>query len=290
MPKAFASKAYPEIHRFDSPAEHRKAGGCHDGPAATELGDLHAAEKVLKWDSDKRRDLTLKCEREARRRDLTDPSRSTASALANKQGAYGKVPTHAHSKLEQLLRPLEVSAALYIKFVPGAMKANLKPSAASDPDMAFCDVKLGEVSRSFAAVIRQLPEEMAREILIFYLVLRALDTVEDDMDAFKGREAVKCQHLRDFGSEYLGDEKWTMSGVGEGAERALLEGFDKVSRAFNQLRPGARDIIRDITEKMGAGMAEYVSVDMGQGTVSLDAYARYVSRSHFTYDLGEDYL
>ena len=37
----------------------------------------------------------------------------------------------------------------------------------------------------------------------------------------------------DFGSKYLGDEKWTMSGVGEGAERALLEGFDKVSRAVN---------------------------------------------------------
>ena len=43
-----------------------------------------------------------------------------------------------------------------------------------------------QVSRSFAAVIRQLPSELAVDILIFYLVLRALDTIEDDMDAFKG--------------------------------------------------------------------------------------------------------
>ena len=40
-----------------------------------------------------------------------------------------------------------------------------------------------QVSRSFAAVIRQLPSELAVDILIFYLVLRALDTIEDDMDA-----------------------------------------------------------------------------------------------------------
>jgi farnesyl-diphosphate farnesyltransferase len=57
---------------------------------------------------------------------------------------------------------------------------------------------LGKVSRSFSAVIRQLPKGLGLEILIFYLTLRALDTVEDDMDAFRGREFVKLQHLREF--------------------------------------------------------------------------------------------
>lgn len=35
--------------------------------------------------------------------------------------------------------------------------------------------------RSFAVVIQQLPPELRDAICVFYLVLRALDTVEDDM-------------------------------------------------------------------------------------------------------------
>ena len=110
--------------------------------------------------------LTLKSEREARRRDLTHATRSSASAAANKQGAYGKVPTHSHSKKDQLSRPLEIACGLYLKAMPGALPTNLKIDP-SDTDMLFCDVKLGEVSRSFAAVIRQLPSDLAVDILIF---------------------------------------------------------------------------------------------------------------------------
>jgi len=51
-------------------------------------------------------------------------------------------------------------------------------------DVEFCDAMLGKVSRSFAAVIRQLPADLVLDCLVFYLVLRALDTVEDDMNAF----------------------------------------------------------------------------------------------------------
>lgn len=42
-----------------------------------------------------------------------------------------------------------------------------------------------QVSRSFAAVIRQLPKVLVTDIVVFYLVLRGLDTVEDDMTAFE---------------------------------------------------------------------------------------------------------
>ncbi len=37
------------------------------------------------------------------------------------------------------------------------------------------------VSRSFAVVIQQLPEMLKDAVCIFYLVLRGLDSVEDDM-------------------------------------------------------------------------------------------------------------
>ena len=81
---------------------------------------------------------------------------------------------------------------------------------------------LTQVSRSFAAVIRQLPEDLAWDILVFYLVLRALDTIEDDMEAFKDSPQLKCDHLIAFGEKYLGDESWSMDGVGEvRADRAL---------------------------------------------------------------------
>jgi farnesyl-diphosphate farnesyltransferase len=36
-------------------------------------------------------------------------------------------------------------------------------------------------ARSFAIVIQQLPNPLRDAICVFYLVLRALDTVEDDM-------------------------------------------------------------------------------------------------------------
>ena len=50
-----------------------------------------------------------------------------------------------------------------------------------EPNLAFCYDMLNKVSRSFAIVIQQLPHELQDAVCIFYLVLRALDTVEDDM-------------------------------------------------------------------------------------------------------------
>jgi farnesyl-diphosphate farnesyltransferase len=50
-----------------------------------------------------------------------------------------------------------------------------------EPNQRFCYDMLNRVSRSFAIVIQQLPKELRDAICIFYLVLRALDTVEDDM-------------------------------------------------------------------------------------------------------------
>ena len=101
-----------------------------------------------------------------------------------KQGAYGKIQVHKHSKLSQFAHIDEIFAAVWFKF--GASMSN-KISVVDD-DVKFCDDMLGKVSRSFAAVIRQLPSGLCLDIMIFYLALRALDTVEDDMTAFKGRE------------------------------------------------------------------------------------------------------
>jgi len=59
-----------------------------------------------------------------------------------------------------------------------AKRAKVLPA---DEDLRFCYGMLNRVSRSFAVVIQQLPTELRDAICVFYLVLRALDTVEDDM-------------------------------------------------------------------------------------------------------------
>lgn len=115
-------------------------------------------------------------------------------ALLKKQGAYGKIKTHGESKLSQLSHLDEVAYALYYK-LSGGLVSKL---AVTDEDTRFCDDILGSVSRSFAAVIRQLPEKCCLDVMIFYLVLRALDTIEDDMTAFGKDNAVKVKHLKEF--------------------------------------------------------------------------------------------
>lgn len=59
----------------------------------------------------------------------------------------------------------------------------------------MCIAVFPQVSRSFAAVIRQLPKILATDIVVFYLVLRGLDTVEDDMTAFDDVQ-VCCSYTR----------------------------------------------------------------------------------------------
>lgn len=168
------------------------------------------------------------------------------------------------------MRVDEVFAAVWFKF--GASMPNKVTS--KDESMVFCDDILGKVSRSFAAVIRQLPKGMCADILIFYLVLRALDTIEDDMEAFKGREAEKMQHLVTF-HEVIGKEGWHMEGVGAGDEKLLLEKYFHCVTVFNTLSPASQEVIKDITKRMGEGMAYFAEIDLGQGTVTLDDYYLY---------------
>ena len=75
------------------------------------------------------------------------------------------------------------------------------------------------------------------DILIFYLVLRGLDTVEDDMEAFKGREKEKLHYLRNFHHIALATEGWTMDGVGLGDEKVLLQEFHRIGNVFRSLPP-----------------------------------------------------
>ncbi|KAM1743342.1 hypothetical protein ACFX13_013371 [Malus domestica] len=52
----------------------------------------------------------------------------------------------------------------------------IKKQIPAEPHWAFCYTTLQKVSRSFPLVIQQLGTEL-RNVYLFYLVLRALDTV-----------------------------------------------------------------------------------------------------------------
>jgi farnesyl-diphosphate farnesyltransferase len=193
-----------------------------------------------------------------------------------KQGAYGKVKIHKHSTMEQLFQFNEVMAAMQLKF-GNVLKSQIE---ISNENVAFCDDMLGKVSRSFAAVIRQLPKSLTLDILVFYLALRALDTIEDDMVSFKGEENVKIDHLNNFYRTGLVDKDWRLYGVGEADELVLLENFHKCTSVFLSLPQASQDVIADITKRMGEGMAMFVGKDLGQGTVTIadyDEYCHYVA-------------
>lgn len=188
-----------------------------------------------------------------------------------KQGAYGKVKIHKTSKLEQLSHADEVLAMLCYKI--GGVGAGKNYMQDGPPEQQFCDSMLGKVSRSFAGVIRQLPRELQLDICVFYLVLRALDTIEDDMEAFESID-VKVGHLREFHT-HLEKEEWTMEDVGEGDERYLLENFTPVLQAYHSLTASSQEVIADITKQMEDGMADFISKDLKQGTADLDEYNLY---------------
>ncbi|KAL3914027.1 MAG: hypothetical protein SGILL_006262 [Bacillariaceae sp.] len=228
---------YVGIHRFDPPTEH--------------LGGLGKAGPLFEGEA--------------------------AGDTSKKQGAYGKIKTHKEPIAKQLSHMDEVFAAMYFLYVK-PLKSNLDTPYIRDTfdkdDLAFCDDILVKVSRSFAAVIQQLPSTMLVDILVFYLVLRALDTIEDDTTSFPSQE-VKIKHLQNFHKTALADSTWTMDGVGEADEKRLLQNFDKCHRVYARLGEKSRRVIADITQRMAMGMAEFVGKDLGQGTTDVDQYNRY---------------
>ncbi|KAI0364708.1 squalene synthase [Pilatotrama ljubarskyi] len=122
------------------------------------------------------------------------------------------------------------------------------------PTMRRCWAFLDETSRSFSGVIKELEGDLARLICLFYLVLRGLDTIEDDMTL---PDEKKQPLLRQFHRIAL-QPGWnfTESGPNE-KDRQLLVEWPVVSEELNRLEPRYLDVIMDIADKMGNGMADF---------------------------------
>lgn len=180
------------------------------------------------------------------------------------------IQIHTEGFTSFLLHPDEAYLALSFKF--GLATSSKLPLETSD--YKFCETTLKHVSRSFALVIQTLPDDLRVAVCIFYLVLRGLDTIEDDMKAYQKSPKKKIAHLLSF-ADHLSDTSWKLDKVGEGEERVLLEQFPKVLSVYHGLKKEAQEIIQDICREMGKGMAEFLQKQIRLGTASLAEYNLY---------------
>jgi len=156
----------------------------------------------------------------------------------------------------------------YIKEIYDAPLAELAKRLST---VEFCYAVLNKVSRSFSVVIQQLPEQLKDPICIFYLVLRGLDSIEDDMTVPVDRKLVL---LVDFHNR-LSEDGWSITGIGDGPDyRVLLANFEKVIVVYKSLDHKYQAAIKDITKAMGQGMAQFASKTT-VGVSSLEQYDLY---------------
>lgn len=148
------------------------------------------------------------------------------------------------------------------------------------PELRRCFELLDMTSRSFSAVIKELHPDLLVATTLFYLILRGLDTIEDDMTLSLAR---KDPILRDF-HNIIEKSGWTFDGSGpDEKDRQLLVEFDKVIKEYLPLKPEYRVIIKDITQKMGHGMAHYqgnvekYGQDVVQTVDDYNLYCHYVA-------------
>lgn len=181
-------------------------------------------------------------------------------------------------KVVQLLKhPDELKAIVQYKCFRKPLHP-LEPTEAR-ASLKRCNELLNLTSRSFAAVIKELHPKTRVAVMVFYLVLRALDTVEDDMTLL---HEVKIPLLRQFHTKLnTRDYSFTGSGPNE-KDRAVLVEFPVILAEYDRLDSEYQDVIKDIADKMGNGMADYILDENfntnGVGTVKdYDLYCHYVA-------------
>ncbi|WOL04211.1 squalene synthase-like [Canna indica] len=163
--------------------------------------------------------------------------------------------------------PEEVYPLVKLKLAMDRVRRQIPP----EPHWAFSYSMLQKVSRSFALVIQQLRPELRNAVCVFYLVLRALDTVEDDTSI---PSDIKLPILQNF-YRHIYDLEWRFS-CGTKDYKVLMDKFDLVSIAFLELDKSYQEAIEDITKRMGAGMTKFICKEV-ETTDDYDEYCHYVA-------------
>ncbi|KAL7791280.1 isoprenoid synthase domain-containing protein [Trichoderma ceciliae] len=178
--------------------------------------------------------------------------------------------------------------ALYYLMHPGQLRSIIQwklwhePVNRRDPKtecatLQECFRFLVMTSRSFSAVIQELNHELLVPVTLFYLVLRGLDTIEDDMTI---PLSTKVPMLREF-HVTMDKDGWQFHDSKE-KDAELLDKFDVVVTELKKIKKPYYDIIKDMTYKMGNGMADYAQntemIENGVQTVKeYELYCHYVA-------------
>lgn len=101
--------------------------------------------------------------------------------------------------IKELMRsknPAELVALL--RYAKKAKSARVQLTKSLDPHWRYAYDALCDVSRSFALVIMELGRDLRDPVCVFYLVLRALDTVEDDTSVNAATRLDMCRKFWTF--------------------------------------------------------------------------------------------
>ncbi|KAH0365607.1 ERG9, squalene synthase, partial [Aureobasidium melanogenum] len=153
-----------------------------------------------------------------------------------------------------------------------------RDEAKESPELRDCFKYLKMTSRSFAAVIQELHPELLVPVCLFYLILRGLDTIEDDMTIpFETKEPL----LRDF-HNILEQDGWNFTENGPNEkDRELCVHFDVVIAEYKKIKPEYKVIIKDITDRMGNGMADYAKMADEGGAQKVETIKDYYKYCHY---------
>ncbi|KAL5788600.1 hypothetical protein ACOSP7_005549 [Xanthoceras sorbifolium] len=142
----------------------------------------------------------------------------------------------------------------------------------SQPHWAFCYTMVYKFLRN-ALIFQQFETKIKDAVCVFYLVLRVLDTIEDDTGI---PMEVKVPMLIDF-YRHLNDINWHYSCGTRNLDKIVVDEFHHVSTAFMELEKGHQETIVDFTKRMGAGMAKFICKEVST-TDDYDEYCHYSAK------------
>ncbi len=128
--------------------------------------------------------------------------------------------------------------------------------------LRFCHEILGEVSRTFALTIPQLPSRLRDEVCVAYLLCRVADTIEDH-ETLDGRTRSRLfRLLRTLLANPMDREAWRRfrtlwPGVTHSGEDRLVAHLPLVLQSFLALPGRTRTHIRNCVGEMMFGMARF---------------------------------
>lgn len=192
--------------------------------------------------------------------------------MENKNGLFVFILillNYLKEKIISFIYSFEIVCLLKIKF-------GLKEKERDElNDIDYSYIQLNKVSRSFALVIQQLPEKIKDIVCIFYLVLRGLDTIEDDMIIPLEQKI----HLLNKFHENLFIKNWSIENIGDTKDsRILLENFHRILNVFQLLDRKYQNIIVDITKQMSDGMIHFLNSNDSIETIDeYNLYCHYVA-------------